>query len=37
MFDTESGEFVAATRICKLIQDSGYDAVLAGGCVRDRL
>jgi poly(A) polymerase len=37
MFDTESGEFVAATRICKLIQDNGYEAVLAGGCVRDHL
>jgi poly(A) polymerase len=37
MFDTESGEFLAATRICKLIQDNGYEAVLAGGCVRDHL
>jgi poly(A) polymerase len=37
MFNTESGEFIAATHICKLIQDNGYEAVLAGGCVRDHL
>jgi poly(A) polymerase len=30
-------EFFAATHVCTLLQDSGYEAVLTGGCVRDRL
>jgi poly(A) polymerase len=35
--DRMSEEFRAAVRICKLLQDNGFDGVIAGGCLRDMI
>jgi poly(A) polymerase len=32
-----SNEFLSAIKICKLLQDNGYEAVIAGGCIRDMI
>jgi len=36
-FKDKFDEYSEAVAICHILQDEGYQAVLAGGCVRDIL